>query len=85
MSLSCHPCIDTSEHKSLGGLSPHHVEERTNTKKGIIKKHAKLQYWKDTMLIKINGYAKPTKHQLEEYIEYDGMNKDEVNPNEKHQ
>jgi hypothetical protein len=49
------------------------------------------------MLIKINEYAKPTKHQLEKYIEYDGMNKDEkyieydgmnkdeVNPNEKHQ
>jgi hypothetical protein len=61
------------------------VKERTNTKKGIIRKHAKLQYWKDKMLIKINEYAKPTKHQLEEYIKYNGMNKDEVNPNEKHQ
>jgi hypothetical protein len=32
------------------------------------------------MLIEIKGYAKPTKH-----MEYDGMKKDEVNPNGKHQ
>ncbi len=37
------------------------------------------------MLIKIKEYAKPVKHQLEEYMKYDGMNKDEVNANEKHQ
>jgi hypothetical protein len=67
------------------GLSHHHVKERTNTKKGIIRKHAKLQYWKDQMLIKIKKYAKLTKHQLKEHMEYDGMNKDEIKPNEKHQ
>jgi hypothetical protein len=33
-------------HKSLGGLSHHPVEKMTKTKKRIIKKHAKLQYWK---------------------------------------
>jgi hypothetical protein len=85
MSPSCHPCIDTSEHESLGGLSHHLVEERTNTKKGIIRKHAKLQYWKNKILIKIKEYAKPIKHEFEVYMEYDGMNKDEVNPYEKHQ
>jgi hypothetical protein len=37
------------------------------------------------MLIKIKGYAKPTKHQLEKHMEYDGMNEDEANPNGKHQ
>jgi len=37
------------------------------------------------MLIKIKEYAKLVKHQLEEYMKYDGMNKDEVNANEKHQ
>jgi hypothetical protein len=37
------------------------------------------------MLIKINEYAKFTKHQLEGHVEYDGMNKDKVNPNGKHQ
>jgi len=37
------------------------------------------------MLIDIKGYAKPTEHQLKEHMEYDGMNKDEVNPNGKHQ
>jgi hypothetical protein len=37
------------------------------------------------MLIEIKGYAKPTKHQLEKHMEYDGMNKDEVNPNGEHQ
>ncbi len=31
------------------------------------------------------GYAKSTKHQFKEHMEYDGMNKDKVNPNEKHQ
>ncbi len=36
------------------------------------------------MLINIKGYAKPPKHQLEQHMEYDGMNKDEVNPNGKH-
>jgi hypothetical protein len=31
------------------------------------------------------GYAKPTEHQLEENMKYDGMNEDKVNPNAKHQ
>jgi hypothetical protein len=33
------------------------------------------------MLIEIKGYAKPAKHQFEKNMEYDGMNKDEINPN----
>jgi hypothetical protein len=37
------------------------------------------------MLIEIKGYAKPTKHQLEKHTEYDGMNKNDVNPNGRHQ
>jgi hypothetical protein len=37
------------------------------------------------MLIEIKGYAKLAEHQFEEYTKYDGMNKDEVNPNGKHQ
>jgi hypothetical protein len=37
------------------------------------------------MLIEIMGYAKSTKHQLKEHMEYDGMNEDKINPNEKHQ
>jgi len=45
--LNCHPHIDTSEQKFLRGLSHHPMKERGNTKKGIIEKHAKLQYWKD--------------------------------------
>ncbi len=57
----------------------------TNTKKIIIKKDAKLQYWKDQMLIEIKGYAKLVEHQFEKHMKYDGMNKDEVNPNGKHQ
>jgi hypothetical protein len=60
------------------------MEERTNTKKGITKKNVKLQEWKDHMLINIKGYAKLAKHLLEEHMEYDGTNKDEVNPNGKH-
>jgi len=47
------------------------VEEKTNTKKGITKKQTKLQYQKDQMLIKIKGFTKSTKHQLEEHMEYD--------------
>jgi len=39
-----HPCINANEHKFFGGLSHHPMEERINTKKGITKKHAKLQY-----------------------------------------
>jgi hypothetical protein len=42
-----HPCITASKHKYLGGLFHHPMEEMINTKKGIKKKHAKLQYWKD--------------------------------------
>ncbi len=49
------------------------------------KKIAKLQYWKDCMLIKINGYVKHVEHQLKEHMEYDGVNEDEVNPNGIHQ
>ncbi len=37
------------------------------------------------MLIETKGYEEPTKHQLKEHVEYDSMNKDEVNPNKKHQ
>jgi len=37
----------------------------TPWKKGqILKKHAKLQYQKDWMLIEIKGYVKPIEHQL---------------------
>jgi hypothetical protein len=50
------------------------MEERTNTKNGITKKHAKMQYWKDQMLIKIKGYAKLVEHQFEKHMEYDDMN-----------
>jgi hypothetical protein len=49
------------------------------------KKIAKLQYWKDCMLIKIKGYVKHVEHQLKEHMEYDGVNEDEVNPNGIHQ
>jgi hypothetical protein len=34
-----HPCINASEHESLGDFFHHHVEEKTNTKKGITKKN----------------------------------------------
>jgi hypothetical protein len=37
------------------------------------------------MLIQIKGYIKPIKYQLKEHIKYDGMNKDKVNANGKHQ
>jgi hypothetical protein len=37
------------------------------------------------MLIEIKGYVKHVEHQLKERMEYDGMNKDEVNPNRNHQ
>jgi hypothetical protein len=59
MPPSCHPCIDVSKWESLGSLSHHPMEEKTNTKKRITKKHAMLQHQKDWMLIEIKGYAKP--------------------------
>jgi hypothetical protein len=37
------------------------------------------------MLIEIKGYIKLDEHQFEEYMEYDGMNEDKINPNGKHQ
>jgi hypothetical protein len=37
------------------------------------------------MLIEIKGYTKLTEHQFEKHMGYDGMNKDKVNPNGKHQ
>ncbi len=52
---------------------------------GITKKHVKLQYGKDWMVIEIMRYAKLAKHQLKKHMEYDGMNEDELNPNGKHQ
>ncbi len=61
------------------------MEEKTNIKKEITKKHAKLQYSQDQMLIKMKEYAKSVKHQLEEHMEYDGMNKEKINSNGKHQ
>jgi hypothetical protein len=38
------------------------MKERINTKKGIIKKHAKLKYQKDWILIEIKGYVKLVEH-----------------------
>jgi hypothetical protein len=57
---------------------------RTNIKKGITKKHVKLQYRKNQMLIEIKGYVEPIKHQFEVDMEYDDKNVDVVNPNGKH-
>jgi hypothetical protein len=37
------------------------------------------------MLVEIKGYAKPAERQLETYMGYDDKNKDEINPNGKHQ
>jgi hypothetical protein len=74
-----------NKHESLGGLFHHLVEERTNTKKGIIKKHAMLQHCKEQILVKIKGYVKPIEHQLEAHMGYDGKNEDAVNPNGKYQ
>jgi hypothetical protein len=79
-----HPCITTSEHKSFGDLSHHPMEEKTNNKNEITKKHVKLQYWKYRMLIKIKGYAICAEHYLEDHMEYDGMNENGINPNGKH-
>ncbi len=59
-----------------GGKDKH---QKLNT-----KKHAKVQYWKDQMLIEILKYAKFVEYQLEEHMEYDDMNKDKINPNGKH-
>jgi len=64
-------------------FSPPHGRNDKHQKKND-KKNVKLQYRKDQMLIEINGYAKLTEHQLEMYMEYDGMNENEVNPNGKH-
>jgi hypothetical protein len=77
MSPNCHPCIDTNNHGSLDDLFHHPIKERTNTKKGITKKHAKLQYKVDWMLIDIKRYAKLDEYQLENHMEYNDMNKDE--------
>jgi hypothetical protein len=45
------------------------------------KKNVKLQYGKDWMVIEIKGYAKLVKHQLKKHMQYDGTNKDDLNPN----
>ncbi len=84
MSFSHHPCINTHKCKFINGLFHHHVQERINTKKRLTKKHVKLQYQKDWMLIEIKGYVKFVAHQLQEHMEYNGMNKDVVNPHRKH-
>jgi hypothetical protein len=36
------------------------------------------------MLIEIKRYVKHVKHQFEAHMEYDGKNKDAINPNGKH-
>jgi hypothetical protein len=85
MSPSHHQCIDTKHAQIFWWpFSPPHGGKDKHQDLIITKKHAKLQYWKDHMLIEIKD-AKPIKHQLEKHMKYDGMNKDEVNPNGKHQ
>jgi hypothetical protein len=51
---------------SCGGKDKH--QERNN------KKNAKMQYWKDRMLIKTKGYAKLLEDQFKKHMEYDDMN-----------
>jgi len=77
MSPNCHPCTDRNNHEFLDDLFHHLIKERTNIKKEITKKHAKLQYNVDRMLIKIKRYAKFDEYQLENHMEYDDMNNDE--------
>jgi hypothetical protein len=57
----------------------HPMEERKNTKKGIMKKHAMLQHWNDQLLVEIKGYVKPVEHQFKVHVGYDGKNEDVVN------
>jgi hypothetical protein len=64
--------IDKGMHKSLGGLSCHLVEEKTNTKKQKLKMHIKLQCWMGWWSYKLNK-ARHTRHWHEKHIEYDGM------------
>jgi hypothetical protein len=81
MFFNHHQCINTKHVRiSWWPFSPPRGRKYKHQDLGITKKHAKLQYWKDQMLIEIKG-AKPTKHQLEEHMKYDGMKEDEVNPN----
>jgi hypothetical protein len=61
------------------------MEERINTKKGIMKKHVMLQHKKDQLLVEIKGYVKPIERQLEVHMGYDGKNEDVVNLSGKHQ
>jgi len=58
------------------------MRKKGQTLKGITKKHAKLKYWKDRMVIEGKGYANFI---IRKNMKYDGMNKDEVNSNGKHQ
>jgi len=75
MPLSHHPCININEHESFGGLFHHPMEENINTKKGITKKHAMLQHWKDQLLIEIKRYVKLIECQLKVHMGYDGKMK----------
>jgi len=65
MSPSCHPYIKENQRKYLDGLSHHLMKENTNIKKGITRKHAKLQYQKDWMLIDIPTYLMKVKKCLD--------------------
>jgi hypothetical protein len=82
---NCHPCIIASKYKSPSWpFSPPHGRNDKH-QEGNIKKNAKLQYWKDQMLIEIKGYIIHVEHKLKEHMKYDGMNENEVNPNGEHQ
>lgn len=66
-------CLNEGRHKSLGGFFCHLMEEYTNINKGKSKNACQvimlLSWWQ----YKLKEYAKHTKHQYEEHMEYGDM------------
>jgi hypothetical protein len=63
MSPNCLLFINKGGFKSLDGLFHHLMEEKTNTKEGKIKMHAKLQCWMGQCPQKLNEYTRHVEHQ----------------------
>jgi len=58
MFLNPLPCTHANGHESLGGFSHHPMAEKTNTKNGRAKMHAKLLCQMDQWPIELKGCTK---------------------------
>jgi hypothetical protein len=84
MFLSPLPCIDVNMHEYFGGFSHYSMVEKTNTKNGRTKMHAKMLCQMDQWPTKLKGCTKHAKPWHKKIWNMMVWTKGMVNQDEKH-